>query len=55
VEEIIKRLKDICPVINSFEDVVDFLGFSLTDTTYYEPNHFTHLLQTTPLDSFSKK
>lgn len=31
------------------------MGFALADNTFYEPNHFTHLLQTTPLDSFNRK
>lgn len=27
----------------------------MTDNTFYEPNHFTHLLQTLPLDSLNRK
>jgi hypothetical protein len=26
----------------------------MTDSNYYEPNHFTLLLQTLPLDSFNR-
>lgn len=31
------------------------MGFDITDSTFYEPAHFTNLLQTIPLDSLNKK
>lgn len=55
IDDIIRRLRDICPFVSSFEDIVEFMGFGMTDNTFYEPNHFTHLLQTLPLDSLNRK
>lgn len=41
--------------MSSFEDLAEFLGFNITDSVFYEPNHFTHLLQTLPLDELNRK
>ena len=50
IEDIIRRLRNITLEVKTFEDVAEFLGFSLVDNTFYEPNHFTLHLQTFPLD-----
>lgn len=31
------------------------MGFNMTYSTFYEPNHFTHLLQTLPLDELNRQ
>ena len=31
------------------------MGFDMEDCTFYEPNHFTVLMQTKPLDSLNRQ
>lgn len=55
ISDIVKKLKEISMEIDSFEDVAEFMGFNMTYSIFYEPNHFTHLLQTMPLDEFNRQ
>jgi hypothetical protein len=55
IDDIARKLREISPIIETFEDVAEFLGFAMGDSTFYEPNHFTHLLQTQPLDALNRK
>ncbi len=54
ISDIVAKLREIYPEVNTFEDVVEFMGFNMTYSTFYEPNHFTHLLQTLPMDELNR-
>lgn len=55
VEEIIERIQRIAPAVTNFQELASFLGFTLCDSTYYEPLHFTDLLQKNPMDNLTRK
>ena len=50
IADIIRKLKELSPEIETFDDVAEYMGFNMTYSLYYQPNHFTNLLQASPLD-----
>jgi hypothetical protein len=55
ISDIAQKLQQLNPEISTFEDVAEFMGFNMTYSIFYEPNHFTHLLQTLSLDDLNRK
>jgi len=55
IEHIIVKIRGIAPHVHTFEDLANYMGFSMTFCMFYEPNHFTHMLQTVQLDNFNRK
>lgn len=35
IDDVIRRLRDISPYVSTFEDIVEFMGFGMTDHTFY--------------------